>query len=144
MATSSSEPTTQAGWIGRALVYALFYMLVGVLVAQFAGHFAFVAPRVWRLTAWLASAIAFGTHIQYERLTAGRSILVTGLHAATAAALGAFGLALAAIVHRHGVGLPRSGLLGAALVIWPVITFIPALMVGMGAAALMRPRVIAP
>lgn len=144
MATISSEPTKQAAWLGRALIYALFYMVVGVLVAQFGGYSTFVAPRFWRLTAWLLSAIAFGTHVQHERGTSGRSILATGLHAATAAALGAFGLALAAIVHRHGVGLPRSALLGAALILWPVITFIPALMVGMGAAALMRPRVMAP
>jgi len=90
------------------------------------------------------SAIAFGTHIQHERVTLGGTIFATGLHAATAAALGACGLALAAIVHRHLAGLPRSGLLGASLIIWPLITFIPALLVGMAAATIMRPRVVAP
>src|ERR1051325_9669154 len=144
MDTSSSEPRTQAGWLGRALVYALIYIVVGVLFAQLAGHSTFVGARFWRLAAWLVSAIAFGTHVQYERVTAGRTFLATGLHAGIAAALGAFGLALTAIVHRQVVGLPRSGLLGAALIIWPVLTFIPALLVGMAAATLMRPRVAAP
>ena len=142
MATSSSEPTTQAGWLGRALIYALIYIVVGVAFAQFAGHSTFLGARFWRLAAWVASAIAFGTHIQHERVTLGRTLFATGLHAATAAAVGAFGLALAAIVHRHNVGLPGSRLLGAALIIWPVMTFIPALLVGMAAATLMRPRAV--
>lgn len=144
MATSSSEPRTQAGWLGRALIYALIYAVVGALFAQLAGYSTFLPGRFWRLSAWVVSAIAFGTHIQHERVTLGRTVFASGLHAAAAAALGAFGLALAAIVHRHGVGLPRSGLLGAALIIWPVITFIPALAVGTGAAALMQPRAVAP
>src|SRR2546423_10319996 len=143
MATSSSERTTQAGWLGRSLVYALIYVVVGVVFAQFAFHSMFVGARFWRLAAWVVSAIAFGTHVQYERVTAGRSLFATGLHAATAAAIGAFGLALAAIVHRHAAGLSGSGLLGVALIIWPVMTFIPALLVGMAAATLMRPRAVA-
>jgi hypothetical protein len=143
MATSFVEPTMHAGWLGRALVYALIYAVVGALFAQLAGHSTFVGARFWRLAAWVVSAIAFGTHVQHERVTAGRTLLATGLHAATAAAVGAFGLALAAIVHRHAAGLPRSGLLGAALIIWPLMTFIPALLVGMAAATLMRPRAVA-
>ena len=140
MAMSSFEPTTRAGWLGRALVYALIYVLVGVLFAAFAGRAGFGGARFWRLAAWLVSAIAFGTHIQFERVTAGRSIVSTAWHAAFAAALGALGLALAAVVHRHVAGVPRSGLLGAAVIIWPIITAVPAFLVGMVAASLMRPR----
>lgn len=143
MATSSSEPILQTRWLGRALIYALIYIIVGVVFAQLAFHSGMLGARFWRLAAWLASAIAFGAHLQHERVTSARTIVAAGLHAATAAALGAFGLALAAIVHRQAAGLPRSGLLGAALIIWPVITFIPALLVGMAAATLMRPRVVA-
>src|SRR2546423_3057061 len=143
MATSSSERATQAGWLGRALVYALIYVVVGVVFAQFAFHSLFVGARFWRLAAWVVSAIAFGTHVQYERVTAGRTLFVTGLHAATAAAIGAFGLAFAAIVYRHAAGLFGSGLLGGAVILWPGITFIPAPLVGMAAATLMRPRTVA-
>ena len=128
--------------MGRALIYALIYIVVGVVFAQLASHATFFGARFWRLAAWLVSAIAFGAHIQYERVTSGRTIFFTGLHAASAAALGAFGLALAAIVHRHAIGLPRSGLLGTALILWPLITFVPALLVGMAAATLMRPRAV--
>jgi hypothetical protein len=144
MATASSETRTKAGWMGRALIYALIYVVVGVLFAQLAGQATILGARFWRLAAWVVSGIAFGTHIQHERVALSRTAFASGLHAATAAAVGALGLALAAIVHRHGVGLPRSGLLSAALIIWPVITFVPALGVGVGAAALMRPRMVAP
>ena len=144
MATSSSEPTTQAGWLRRALLYALIYLVVGIVFAEFAGHSAALGVRLWRLAAWVVSAIVFGTHIQYERVTAGRSVFDAGLHVSIAAALGAFGLALAAVLHRHAAGLPRSGLLGLALVLWPFMTFVPAFLVGLAAAAMMRPRVVAP
>lgn len=140
MATSSSEPTTRAGWLGRALVYALFYLFVGVVFAMLAARSGLVGARFWRLAAWLVSAIAFGTHIQFERVTARRSIVDSAWHAAFAAALGACGLAISAVIHRHLAGLPRSGLLGAAVIVWPVMTAIPAFLVGMAAAFMMRPR----
>lgn len=144
MAASSFESTTKAGWLGRALRYAVIYCAVGVLFAVFASHSTSFGARFWRLAAWVVSAIAFGTHIHHERVTDGRTSFASALHAATASALGAFGLALGAIVHRHAAGLARSGLLSAALILWPVITFIPALLVGMAAATLMRPRAPAP
>ena len=140
MTTSASEPTTRAGWLGRALIYALIYVLIGVVFAALAGRSGFVGARVWRFAAWLCSAIAFGTHVQHERVTVGRSAAATAWHAAFGAAVGAFGLALAAIVHRHLAGMRPSGLLGAALVIWPAMTAIPAFLVGIAAAMLMRPR----
>lgn len=130
--------------MGRALTYTLIYIVVGLVFAQFAAHSTFAGVRFWRLAAWIVSAIVFGTHIQYERVTAGRSRFDTGFHAAIAAALGAFGLALAAILHRHAVGLPGSGLLGLALILWPVMTFFPAFLVGIAAATIMRPPAVAP
>lgn len=143
MATSSSEPTTQAGWVGRALAYALIYVFVGVVFAILAVRSGFVGARFWRLAAWLVSAVAFGIHIRFERVIAGRSAPTSAWHAAFAAAVGAFGLAVGAIVHRHVVGLGPSGLLSAALIIWPLITAIPAFLVGLAAATLMQPRGLA-
>src|SRR2546423_10199215 len=103
MATSSSERTTQAGWVGRALIYALIYIVVGVVFAQLASHATFFGARFWRLAAWLVSAIAFGAHIQYERVTSGGTTFFTRVHASSAAALGALGLAVTAVASRHAV-----------------------------------------
>lgn len=141
MATSSSETTARAGWLGRALIYALIYVVFGIVFGALAGRAGGLAgARVWRFAAWLCSAIAFGTHIQFERLTIGRPPVTAAWHAAFAAALGAFGLAVSAVIHRHLAGMPRSGLLGFALLLWPAITFVPAFVVGFAAATLMRPR----
>lgn len=142
MSTSSPERTTGAGagWLGRALVYALIYVLVGVAFAALAGQSGFVGARVWRFAAWLCSAVAFGTHVQYERVTVGRSAVAAALHASFAAAVGAFGLAFSAVIHRHLAGMRPSGLLAAALVIWPLMTAVPAFLVGWAAGMLMQPR----
>jgi len=130
----------RAGWLGRAIVYAVIYLVIGVVFATLAARAGLVGARLWRFAAWLCSAIAFGTHVQFERVTIGRSPASTAWHAAFAAALGAFGLALSAIIHRHLAGFRPSGLLGAALIIWPVITGVPAFLVGMAASMLMQPR----
>lgn len=140
MSTSTSEITTRPGWLGRALVYALIYVVIGVVFGALAGRSGLVGARFWRFAAWLCSAIAFGTHVQFERVTIGRSPMATAWHAAFGAALGALLLAVAAIIHRQAAGLPRSGLLGLALIIWPCITAVPAFVVGMAAAMLMQPR----
>jgi len=140
MATSSSETRTRAGWLGRALVYALIYLAIGLVFGALAGRSGFGGARVWRFAAWLCSAIAFGTHVQFERVTTGRSAVSSAWHAAVGAAVGAFALALSAIIHRQVVGLPRSGLLGAALVVWPCIVLVPAFLVGLAGATLMQPR----
>ena len=140
MSTSTSGTTTRAGWLGRALVYALIYVVIGVVFAGLAGRSGFVGARFWRFAAWLCSAIAFGTHIQFERVTAGRSAAAAAWHAAFGAAIGAFLLAVSAIIHRQAAGLPRSGLLGLALILWPCLTAVPAFLVGMAAAMLMQPR----
>jgi hypothetical protein len=140
MSTSSSEITSRPGWIGRAILYALIYVVIGIVFGALAGRSGFGGARFWRFAAWLCSAIAFGTHIQFERVTIGRSAMAAACHAAVAAAIGAFLLAVSAIMHRQAAGLPRSGLLGLALVIWPCMTAVAAFLVGMAAAMLMQPR----
>ncbi|HJP60122.1 MAG TPA: hypothetical protein VJ865_08980 [Gemmatimonadaceae bacterium] len=144
MATSYSGTTTRAAWLGRALVYAMFYVLVGVLTANFGGRVALGglgSARFWRMAAWVISAIAFGSHLQFERLTAARSVVASAWHGAFAAALGAFGMALSANIYAHSIGSRAFyGLLRLALVLWPVATFVAAFLVGLAAATLMRPR----
>ena len=60
-------------------------------------------------------------------------------HSALAVAFGAFGLAVAATAHaRLGGGLNHR--YGLALVLWPVITAVPAFVVALVLSAVLRPR----
>ena len=115
-----------------------FYLAVGIVFGELAGrdasHDALVA---WRRGAWLVSAFAFATHLLYERVSLRSSPMVAALHAALAAALGAFGLAAAANVHAFTVPPRRPSLLLAlSLAIWPLMTVLPAFLVGLVAALL--------
>jgi hypothetical protein len=83
--------------------------------------------------------VAYATHLGYERFRLRNSSLTAALHVALAAALGALGLAVGAIVHARSVGTPsqHQRLLLVALAAWPVITGVPAFLVGLGASGLL-------
>lgn len=115
------------------ILFGIVYLLVGV---------AFPNPPVanksqfmWRLAAWIICAVAFATHIWLEHFQLRSSPRATALHAALAVALGAFGLAVAANIHALTAGTGNKRLLALALVIWPLITGVPAFVVGLVAAA---------
>lgn len=118
------------------LLVGAAYLVIGVVFAALpaATHDAVVR---WRLAAWVVSGVVYAAHIGYLRLRLGRSTPFTAWQAALAAALGAFGLAV--------VGPARVALLGGhygslwvlALVLWPLITGIPAFLVAYAAAALL-------
>jgi hypothetical protein len=92
---------------------------------------------MWRLGAWLICALAFAIHIGLEQFRYHNSPKRTALHAAASVSLGAFALAVAANIHalRAGSGNPR--LLTLALVIWPIITGVPAFIVALVTAVLL-------
>lgn len=120
-------------------LFGVVYLLVGV---------AFPNPPaanklqfVWRLAAWLICAVAFAIHIGLEHFRFRNSPRRAALHASMSVALGAFGLAAAANIHALTSGTGNQRLLLLALVIWPIITGVPAFVVAMVAAAgLMRVR----
>ena len=88
----------------------------------------------WRLAAWVISAAAFAAHIGYEHVRLRSSPTTTALHASLAVAMGAFALAVAAMVHAQAAsGLQHSHAL--ALVLWPAVTALPAFVVALAAAA---------
>lgn len=127
------------GAVNREPVRAL--ILVGVIYAVTGIVFAWPQThvRVWRLAAWLVSAAAYATHIGYEhfrmRATPGRA----AWRVALAVALGAFGLALSATIHSLLVASTdqHRRLVRLALVIWPVITAVPAFLVALAASAML-------
>jgi hypothetical protein len=120
-------------WFLMALVVGVGYFLIGELFALPTNH-----VRAWRLAAWLASAALYAAHIGYEYFRVKISPRSTAFHVATAVALGAFGLALAATL--HAVLVPSATPFGRfllALVVWPAITALPAFLVAYLALAVL-------
>ena len=122
-------------WVRALLLVAVAYAAIGIVFARLAVDANHVG--VWRLAAWLASAVVAAAHIWYEQYRLGSSPRPTALHAAGAVALGAFGLALAANVHwlfagTHGQRPPL-----LALPVWPVVTAVPAFLAALAIAAVL-------
>jgi hypothetical protein len=128
-----SETSRQA-WLRAALLLGVGYCLIGVLFALPTGN-----VRAWRLAAWVVSAVLYAAHISYERFKLRSSTPSAALHVAVAVALGAFGLALAAVLHSLSAGstTEHRRLLGIALVVWPLITSLPAFLVALAAGAVL-------
>jgi hypothetical protein len=113
------------GWFAWALLAGILYLTIGVGFAPLS------VPSVffWRLAAWIVSAAVYAAHIAYERFRIRSSSHSTALHVGVGAAMGAFGLAAAAIVHSVLSGTGNLPLLGLALLVWPLITGVPAYVV---------------
>ncbi len=114
--------------------YFVVGMVFGGLAGRAASHQSVVA---WRWAAWMISAVAFGSHIVFEQVHLRSSLRITAFHVSSAAAIGAFGLAVAAnIPARVAPPGQRSVLLALSLGIWPIMTAPPAFFVAFVAAIL--------
>ncbi|HEU4935990.1 MAG TPA: hypothetical protein VFT39_06020 [Vicinamibacterales bacterium] len=118
------ETTDRRSWVLTAILVAIVYCAVGVV---------FQGPFGWRLAAWLVSAVGYVVHLAYEHFRLRNSSRAAALHAAAAVALGTFGLALAATLHRafSAVSGADFRLYALALVAWPILTALPAFVVGL-------------
>ena len=120
-------------WLRAVILFGMVYFVVGV---------AFPNPPapngmqfMWRLGAWVTCAVAFAIHIAIEHFALRNSPRRTAVHAAVSVALGALGLAAAANIHALTAGTGNRRLLALALVIWPIMTGVPAFVVALAAAA---------
>ena len=120
--------------VGAVLAIGVVYALVGIVFATPTSH-----VGVWRLAAWGVSAVAYAAHIAYERFRLRSSAPSGALRVAMAVALGAFGLAVGANIHSlSGASTDQHRrLLLLALVIWPVITALPAFLVALAAGGVL-------
>jgi hypothetical protein len=111
-----------------AVALGVGYAAVGVGFAVPVSH-----AHAWRLSAWAVSALGFAAHIAYERFRLENSPGPSALHIALAVALGGFGLAVGANVHSLIVGSSgqQRQLLLLSLVLWPLITSLPAFVVAL-------------
>ena len=113
------------------------YWVFGLVFGDLAGAATSADVRVaWRWAAWVVSAIVFGGHIVYEQVVHRGGRRVTAFCAASGAALGGFGLAVAANVHATSIG-HRPAILVWSLLIWPVLIGLPAFVVALVAADLL-------
>jgi hypothetical protein len=121
------------GWFAWALLAGTLYLIIGVGFAPLS------VPSVffWRLAAWMVSAFVYAAHIGCEHFRVRGSPRSTALHVAFGAAVGALGLAAAAIVHSLLTGTGNLRLLCIALLIWPLITGVPAFVVAWVLAAVL-------
>src|SRR6266581_8006094 len=118
-------------WARAVVILGIMYAFVGIVFAVPADH-----VKVWRLAAWVVSAIAYAAHICYERFRLRNSPRSAALHIALAVAFGAFGLAVGANIHSLWLGSTpeHRRLLLLALGLWPLITALPAFLVALGAS----------
>lgn len=123
-------------WLRAVILLGVVYLVAGITFGALAGSSASNQMRTtWRLAAWLTSAAAFAAHIWYELFRLRNSVLTTALHASLAAALGAFGLAVAANLHAQWTATGNQRLLAIALAVWPALTAVPAFVVALAVAA---------
>ena len=128
----------QQSWFGTAIVVSASYCVIGIVFALPSNQ-----VRLWRLAAWVISAAVYAAHVGYEHFRLGNSPRAIALHTALAAAVGAFGLAVAANVHEIWAASSYRLSLALALVAWPVLTALPAFVVALVMAyglALIRRR----
>jgi hypothetical protein len=119
-------------WIRAALLVGVTYFVIGRVFAAPSANL-----RLWRLAAWMLSALAYAAHIWYEHFRLRASTRSTALHVALAVAIGAIGLALGGMIHSLFSGSPLRPAWLLALVLWPAITAVPAFLVALVAAAVL-------
>jgi len=131
--------TPHQRWLPMALLVAVVYPVVGVAFAALANPSVSHQMRVpWRLAAWLVSAAAFAAHFGYEHFRLRSSPPRAAWHVAAAVALGAFALAVWVLVHGYWVpSSHQSPYAPWALVVFPVVTGVPAFVVALVAGALL-------
>lgn len=122
--TEIVAPTDRRTWLLTAIVIGAVYCGVGVV---------FQGPFVWRLAAWVVCAAVYVLHLANEHFRLHRSPRVAAFHTAVAVALGAFGLAVAATLHRAFFASSGADfrLYAVALVAFPIVAALPAFVVGL-------------
>jgi hypothetical protein len=121
------------GWALAVLLVGAAYLVIGRVFALPA-----IDGRAARLAAWAVSGVLFVAHLGYEHVRLRSPSRTAAVHAALAAAIGAFGLAVAGMLHTRSTGAAIGPLWLLALVLWPLITAVPAFLVALLLGLLLR------
>jgi hypothetical protein len=123
-------------WLSTVILVGGLYLAVGISSAALAGATASNQMRFfWRLSAFVISAVVFGAHIANEHFRLRNTARQTAWHASGAVAFGAFALALVGNIHDLGSSSGYRPLMLIALIVWPLLTAVPALIVALAVAA---------
>jgi predicted Co/Zn/Cd cation transporter (cation efflux family) len=136
----NASPNGQANqrWLRMVVLAAIVYAVVGITYGALSAA-SDELRTAWRLAAWLLSAAAFAGHFRYEHFHLRNSPLRAALHTSLAVALGAFALGVWVNVHAYLVDSSHQ-LAPLALVLFPVVTGVPAFVVALIGALLARTR----
>lgn len=111
------------------IAVGIAYAAVGFVTGELA-HSA-ESPQwrnLWRLSAWPLSLVVFAVHFLYERARAADPVVHRAVRVGVAAGLGGLFLALVGPVRSHW-GAPDFGRAAVlSLVLWPLLTGIPAFL----------------
>jgi hypothetical protein len=123
-------------WLTTVILVGVLYLAVGITSATVAGAAASNQMRfLWRLSAFIVSAVVFAAHIAYEHFRLRNTARPTAWHACVAVAFGAFALAFVANIHDLGSASGYRPRMLIALVAWPLLTAVPAFFVALVVAA---------
>ena len=112
-------------WRASAVFVGALYSAFGI-AASTVGAAPVPVGLVARWAAFLLSGAVFVAHVAHESLRLRSTTLRAAWHAAVAAALGGFGLALSANVHELASPSDYRPRMFIALVAWPLLTGVPA------------------
>jgi len=129
-------------WFLTAILAGALYLGAGTISAALTaavnpGPLQFLA----RVSAFGVSAVILALHVAYERLRLGSATKRAAWHGAVGAALGGLALALVANIHDLGSATGYRPRMLIALVAWPFITAVPAFVVALVVAAIVRKRI---
>ena len=125
-----------------AILAAVAYLFVpGILFGALAGSApTHQAVAAWRVGAWVVSVGIFAAHLAWERTRLRSTPRSAARHVATGVALGACGLAAAALVRALVTHTGKPVLLAIALIAWPALLGVPAFLAAWALGAMLRPR----
>ena len=119
-------------WLRATLLAGFMYLIVGRVTILPSDN-----VHIWRVVAWLMSVVVFVAHIGYEHVKLRNAPRNIAIHVAIAVAIGAFGLAIAGMIHSVTLGQFRPAWF-VALVAWPAVTAIPAFFAALVVAVILR------
>ena len=122
-------------WLVRALAAGILYLAAGIVFGNAAGTAGSIPLRTaWRTAAFLCSGVVYVVHLAVEWKS--RRAVASSLHVAAGVAIGAFALAASANIHSLSVASANKTLLRTSLLIWPLMTGLPAFVVALAATTL--------
>jgi hypothetical protein len=121
-------------WLRATVLFGISYAVTSVALAIPSTH-----AQLWRFAAWGVAGVLLAMHVVYERFRLQNPPLAAAAHVGLGAAIGGFGIALAANIHAVVVAAPSRNLamMRLSLAIWPVVTGLPAFLVALGMSAVL-------